>query len=94
MSVLRFILAWGVLSVPTGFVIGRLLDRHPADIADLATIQHSLDHERKHSADLARRLAESEETNRHLTESVDHWRGVARDNIAALVNLRAKGRAS
>jgi hypothetical protein len=68
--------------------------RHPADVADLSTLQHLLDSERRHSADLARQLSDVIETNRHLVESVDHWRGVARDKIAEVVNLRGTKRAS
>jgi len=70
--------------------------RQPGDTADLAHLEAELDHERKHSAALARANADLHELNRHLVEGRDHWRGEARRHLADLTNLRAemRGRAS
>lgn len=69
-------------------MIPRLVRRHPANTADLAHLQTELDHERAHSADLARQLAELREDNRHLVEGRDHWRGEARRHVAEVIALR------
>lgn len=62
------------------------------DTADLAHLQAELDHERAHSADLARQLAELRESFRAVVDGRDHWRGVARRWSAEVVNLKAEMR--
>jgi predicted nucleic acid-binding Zn-ribbon protein len=64
--------------------------RHPADVADLSSLQHKLEQERAHSAHLARQLAEAHETARHLVEGQDHYRGRCRELVAEVVSLKAE----
>lgn len=67
--------------------------RRPA-VDTVESLRHQLDQERAHSAHLALRVAEQDETIRHLVEGRDHYRGQARDLVGQVVNLRAQVRAA
>ena len=92
-TALRILAWWGLASIVIAGLWSLSRRRHPGDVADLATIQTQLDHERQHSARLARQLAESHELTRKLVQGQDSWRAEARRLSGEVVALKAQLRA-
>ncbi len=64
--------------------------RRPADVADLSTLQATIDHERAHSAEQSRKLATAREDIRRLVDDVDTYRGRNRELVGQVLALKAQ----